>query len=80
VNQAVRRGPQTIAVLIREGDGGEFAAEIVDDGLGERRRASVEAIEERTQILNGRLDVEHREGGGTLVRVVLPRYLAAPRD
>jgi signal transduction histidine kinase len=80
VNQAVRRGPQRIAVLIREGDGGEFAAEIVDDGLGERRRASVEAIEERTQILNGRLDVEHREGGGTLVRVVLPRYLAAPRD
>jgi signal transduction histidine kinase len=80
MNQAVRRGPQRIAVLIREDDGGEFATEIVDDGLGERRRASVEAIEERTQILNGHLDVEHREGGGTLVRVVLPRYLAAAQD
>jgi signal transduction histidine kinase len=77
MNQAVRRGPQRIAVLVREDDDGEFATEIVDDGLGERRRASVEAIEERTQILNGHLAVEHREGGGTLVRVVLPRYLAA---
>ena len=50
------------------------------DGLGERRRASVEAIEDRTQILNGHLAVEHREGGGTLVRVVLPRYLAATHE
>lgn len=80
MNQAVRRAPKRIAVLIREEDGGEFAAEIVDDGLGERRRASVEAIEDRTQILNGHLAVEHREGGGTLVRVVLPRYLAATHE
>jgi signal transduction histidine kinase len=80
VNQAVRRGPQRIAVLIREEDGGQFAAEIVDDGLGERRRASVEAIEERTQILNAHLAVDHRDGGGTLVRVVLPRYLAATHE
>ncbi|MEX0816720.1 MAG: histidine kinase [Gaiellales bacterium] len=80
MSQAVRRGPKRIAVLIQEEDGGEFAAEIVDDGLGERRRASVEAMEERTQILNGHLAVEHRDGGGTLVRVVLPRYLAAAQE
>ena len=76
VNQAVRRQPQTIGVTVIELDGGGFAVEIDDDGVGERRRASIEEIEERVRILNGRLSVESRSEGGTAVRVVLPPYVA----
>jgi signal transduction histidine kinase len=76
VNQAVRRQPNTIGVTIVELDGGGFAVEIEDDGVGERRRASIEEIDERVRILNGRLSVESRAEGGTAVRVVLPAYVA----
>jgi signal transduction histidine kinase len=74
--QAVRRQPHTIGVTIVELDGGGYAVEIADDGVGERRRASVEEIEERVRILNGRLSVESRSEGGTALRVVLPQYVA----
>jgi signal transduction histidine kinase len=80
VNQAVRRKPSRIAVVVVQQDDGGYAAEIADDGLGERRRASIEAIEERVQILNGRLAVETRDGGGTSVRVALPPYVATAQD
>jgi signal transduction histidine kinase len=80
VNQAVRRKPSRIVVLVRQDDDGAYAAEIVDDGLGERRRASIEAIDERVQILNGRLVVQNRDGGGTSVRVALPPYVATGPD
>jgi signal transduction histidine kinase len=76
LNQAVRRRPQTIGITVVELDGGGFAVEIEDDGVGERRRASIEEIEERVRILNGRLSVESRSEGGTAVRVVLPPYVA----
>jgi signal transduction histidine kinase len=76
LNQAVRRRPQQIGVTVVELDGGGFAAEIDDDGVGERRRASIEAIDERVRILNGRLSVESREEGGTAIRVVMPPYVA----
>ena len=74
--QAVRRQPHTIGVTIVELDGGGYAVEIADDGVGERRRASVEEIEERVRILNGRLSVESRSEGGTALRVLLPQYVA----
>jgi nitrate/nitrite-specific signal transduction histidine kinase len=73
----VRRQPQQIGVTVVELDGGGFAAEIDDDGVGERRRASIEEIDERVQILNARLSVESRPEGGTAVRVVMPSYVAA---
>ncbi|HEY7003519.1 MAG TPA: hypothetical protein VH281_04505 [Gaiellaceae bacterium] len=77
INQAVRRRPGQIGVTIEElGDGG-FATEVDDDGVDERRRASIEAIEERVRILNGRLSIEPREEGGTAIRVVVPAYVAA---
>jgi signal transduction histidine kinase len=76
LNQAVRRQPQQIGITVVELDGGGFAAEIDDDGVGERRRASIEEIDERVRILNGRLSVESRDEGGTAVRVVMPPYVA----
>jgi signal transduction histidine kinase len=77
VNQAVRRRPGQIGVTVEELDDGGFATEVDDDGVDERRRASIEAIEERVRILNGRLSVEPREEGGTAIRVVMPAYVAA---
>ena len=77
LTQAVRRRPTQIGVTIIELDGSGFAAEIDDDGVGERRRASIESIDERVRILNRRLSVESRAEGGTAVRVVMPPYVAA---
>jgi signal transduction histidine kinase len=77
VNQAVRRNPENIEVAVGELDDGGFAVEISDDGVGERRRASIEEIEERVRVLNGRFSVEHGDDGGTMVRVVIPGYVAA---
>jgi signal transduction histidine kinase len=80
LNQAVRRQPQQIGVTVVELEGGGFAAEIDDDGVGERRRASIEEIDERVRILNARLSVESRAEGGTAVRVIMPPYVAAAEE
>jgi signal transduction histidine kinase len=77
VNQAVRRNPENIEVAVGQLDDGGFAVEISDDGVGERRRASIEEIEERVRVLNGRFSVEHGDESGTMVRVVIPGYVAA---
>jgi signal transduction histidine kinase len=77
VNQAVRRRPRQIGVTVEELADGGFATEVDDDGVDERRRASVEAIEERVRMLNGRLAIDPREEGGTAVHVVMPAYVAA---
>jgi signal transduction histidine kinase len=77
VNQAVRRSPDNIEVGVGELEDGGYAIEISDDGVGERRRASMEAIEERVRVLNGRFSVEHGDESGTMVRVVIPGYVAA---
>jgi signal transduction histidine kinase len=73
---AVRRQVSQIGVTVVKLDDGGFAAEIEDDGVGERRRGSIEALEERTRILNARLSVESRAEGGTALRVVMPPYVA----
>ena len=76
VSQAIRRGPPTrISIRVAQLDG-EVATEISDDGTGERRRRSFEAIEERALTWNGRMTVGAGANGGTAVRVVLPRYAA----
>jgi signal transduction histidine kinase len=80
LNQAVRRRPLKIEVAVHERDDGGFETEIVDDGVEERRRASIEAIDERVKILNGRLSIDSGEHGGTLVRVVVPPYVAAASE
>ncbi len=77
LSQAVRRGPPSrVSVRIAERPDGGIEAMIADDGSGERRRASAEAIEERALPLNGRVTVEQGPGGGTLVRIELPPYTA----
>jgi signal transduction histidine kinase len=77
ISQAVRRRPGQIGVTVEELADGGFAVEVDDDGVDERRRASIEAIEERVRILNGRLEIESRDEGGTAIRVVMPAYVAA---
>lgn len=77
INQAVRRRPSQIGVTVEELADGGFATEVDDDGVDERRRASIEAIEERVRLLNGRLSIESRAEGGTAIRVVMPAYVAA---
>jgi signal transduction histidine kinase len=62
---------------VAELEDGGFELEISDNGVEEKRRASIEALEERVRILNGRLTVESSEQGGTLVRVAVPTYVAA---
>ena len=80
LNQAVLRRPERIEVSVLELGDGDFVVEISDDGMGERRRASIEQIDERVRVLNGRLSVEQGDGGGTAVRVVLPAYVAAAAE
>jgi len=77
LNQAVQRGPRQIGLSVRGLDDGAFEVEITDDGMGERRRRSIEQIEERVRVLNARLYVDPGDEGGTIVRVVLPAYVAA---
>jgi signal transduction histidine kinase len=75
LGQAVRRGPPTrISVRIEEREDGGIEAVIEDDGSGERRRASIEAIEERARPLGGRVRVEDGAEAGTIVRVMLPPH------
>jgi len=78
VNQAVRRGPpRTLSVTVRQAPDGGVETSIADDAPGERRRRSLEEMEERARTLNGDLTVEHGTHAGTTVRVVLPPYKVA---
>jgi signal transduction histidine kinase len=78
VNQAVRRGPpRTLSVTVRQAPDGGVETSIADDAPGERRRRTLEEMEERARTLNGNLTVEHGAQAGTTVRVVLPPYKVA---
>jgi signal transduction histidine kinase len=75
LNQAVRRGPPTkISVLVRETADGGLEAVVADNGKGERRMRTLDAIQERVATLNGRFSVEQGADGGTALHVVLPPY------
>jgi signal transduction histidine kinase len=79
VNHAIHRGPPTrISIRVAEAEDGSVEALISDDGAGERRRATFDAIEERARTLSGSLHVEAGQDGGTAVRVVVPSYVAHP--
>src|SRR5947208_4683123 len=78
INQAVRRGPpHMLSVKIQQSEDSGVETSISDDAPGERRRRSLEELEERARTLNGNLKVDQRPSGGTTVRVVLPPYATA---
>jgi two-component system NarL family sensor kinase len=74
LDQAVRRGPPTrITVTMRTVADGGLETCVADDAEPERRRRSLEAIEERVKQLHGRIDFGVGEDG-TRVVVTLPPY------
>jgi two-component system sensor histidine kinase UhpB len=75
LHNALRRKPSKIAVRV-VGLDGSVETVISDNGAGERRRATYDALAERARALNAELSVESSEDGGTSVRVVLPEYAA----
>jgi len=78
LDQAVRRGPpQTLSVKMRQTADGGLETAIADDAPGERRRRSLEELEERARTLNGVLTVDQGEDAGTTIRVVLPPYVTS---
>jgi signal transduction histidine kinase len=80
LSQAVRRGPPSrISVVIRDTADGQIEAVVSDNGKGERRRSTLDAIAERAATLNGRFSVEQGPDGGTAIHVVFPSY-AGPRN
>jgi len=74
---AVRRGPPTrISVVVRERDDAAVETIVADNGKGERRKSTLDAIAERALTLNGRFTVEQGADGGTAAHVVLPVHAA----
>jgi signal transduction histidine kinase len=75
LDQSVRRGPPSrVSIeIVRSQDGG-VEASIADDAEPERRRRSMEAIEERVKQLHGEIRFETSAGKGTRVVVTLPPY------
>jgi signal transduction histidine kinase len=76
IDQSLRRGPPTrIAVaLARTADGG-VQVSVSDDADPERRRRTLETIEERVRQVHGEIEVSVGDDG-TEVRVTLPGYTA----
>jgi two-component system, NarL family, sensor kinase len=71
---AIRRGPpQTFSVLIVPDEQRALAVTIQDDAPSERRRRSIEVLEERARTLGAAISVQQDENGSTM-RLVLPTY------
>ena len=76
IDQSVRRGPPTrIGVAVSRTAEGGVEVSVSDDADPERRRRSLEEIEERVRQVHGKIGVTV-EDGGTDVRVTLPAYTA----
>lgn len=70
---AIRRGPpKSFSVLIEPVDQG-LAVTIRDDAPTERRRRSIEVLEERARTLGATVFVDH-DDRGSVMRLVLPLY------
>jgi signal transduction histidine kinase len=71
---AIRRGPpQRFSVSVTATGANQLEATIEDDAPGERRKRSMEVLEERARTLGATLSVEQRDDGTTM-RLVLPSY------
>ena len=74
---AIRRGPpQNFSVRIVRTTGDALEATITDDAPGERRKRSLEVLEERARTLHASLSVEQADDGTTM-RLVLPTYVGS---
>ncbi len=74
LDQAVRRGPPTrVEVRISPTHDGGVETLVMDNAEPERRRRSLEAVEQRVKQLHGSIDVA-TDDDGTHVRVALPSY------
>ena len=73
LGQAVGRRPSRISITVADAKGGGTTMTVSDDGHFERRRDSVEAFEERARPISGRVQVDRREDGTTVI-VSLPEY------
>jgi len=77
-HQAIKRGPPTLmAIAVHEISDGRVELLVADNAPGERRRRNYEVIDERARMLGGKASVRAAEGGGTLVRVIVPPYAVA---
>jgi signal transduction histidine kinase len=71
---AIRRGPpKNFSVRIVKMPDDALEATITDDAPGERRKRSIEVLEERARTLHAALTVEQADDGTTM-RLVLPTY------
>jgi two-component system sensor histidine kinase UhpB len=74
---AIRRGPpKSFSVSVERTAPDRLEATIRDDAPGERRRRSIEVLEERARTLGAELTVEQADDGTTM-RLVLPTYAAS---
>lgn len=73
---AIRRGPpNTFSVVVTPRDAQALVMTIRDDAPGERRRRSIEVLEERARTLGAALSVAHDDSGST-TKLDLPIYAA----
>ena len=71
---AIRRGPpKTFNVAVTHGEQDSLDVLITDDAPSERRRRSIEVLEERARTLGAALTVEQEDSGSTM-RLVVPVY------
>jgi len=63
-------------VRVAPGEAQMLELTIRDDAPGERRRRSIEALEERARTLGGTIAVDHDDAGSTM-RLSLPIYAAS---
>ena len=72
---AIRRGPpKTFSVRVVLVEDKSLEVTILDDAPGERRRRSIEVLEERARTLGATLTVEQEAEQGTTMRLILPIY------
>ena len=72
---AIRRGPpKTFSVRVILVEDKSLEVTILDDAPGERRRRSIEVLEERARTLGATLTVEQEAEQGTTMRLILPIY------
>jgi signal transduction histidine kinase len=76
VDAAARRGPARITVSVGTAEDGSLVGLVRDDGRAERRRAIFDSLQERARTLNGTIDVDQGDDGGTTVRLTIPPYAA----